>query len=260
MTIHVSREAWGARPPEKTTPLVRAGIRYFIVHYSGAVRTQTVQSIQNFCMDNKGHSDIDYNRLVRGEFDYMGRGWNVGSHTLNYNSISYGVCVIGLDGDATDDDLRTVREIYDQVCAELGRQLIMTDHRNLLGTGYTSCPGDELDLWVDVGMPYPEGGTVDQAERDRLALVQDKMYVAATKDTNFFENVPLPNGTTENQPFPAAARLKTVAADVAEIKARPPVQAAPISQEQLNAAVETAILQPNVLAAIARAVTDEIGS
>jgi len=258
--ISVSRAGWDARPPTSTSPLTKSKVKYFVVHYSGANRLQTVRSIQNYCMDVKGHSDIDYNRIVRAEFDYMGRGWNIGGHTLNYNSQSYGVCVIGLDGDATDDDLRTVREIYDQVCGELGRQLIMTDHRNLLGASYTNCPGDELDLWVDVGMPYPEGGNVDEAERDRLALVQDRMYVAATKDTNFFENVPLPDGTQQTQPFPAAERLKTIATDVALIKARPPVQAAPIPQEQLNAAVETAILKPNVLAAIAKAVTDEIGT
>jgi hypothetical protein len=159
VTTHVSRAGWDARPPESTTPLTRSRIDKFIVHYSGASRLQTVRSIQNFCMDVKDHVDIDYNRIVRGTFDYMGRGWNVGGHTLNNNSTSYGVCVIGVDGDATDDDFRTVREIYDEVCTTLGRQITKTTHRGVLGTSYTDCPGNELHNWVMAGMPYPSGGT-----------------------------------------------------------------------------------------------------
>jgi hypothetical protein len=160
--ISVSRAGWDARPPDSTNPLNKSNVVNFIVHYSGASREQTVRSIQNFCMDTKGHVDIDYNRIVRGEFDYMGRGWNTGGHTLNNNSTSYGVCIIGVDGDATDADFRTVREIYDQVCAELGRPLTMTDHRTVL-PNHTSCPGDEIHNWVAAGMPV-NGGDMAAAE------------------------------------------------------------------------------------------------
>jgi N-acetylmuramoyl-L-alanine amidase len=44
-----------------------------------------------------GWDDIGYS-IVLGEDGraYMGRGWNVqGAHTLHYNSISLGFCVIG---------------------------------------------------------------------------------------------------------------------------------------------------------------------
>lgn len=163
----VTREQWNARPPERITPLNWAAVDKFIVHYSGAVRTQTVRSIQNFCMDNKGHSDIDYNALVRGNLRYIGRGVNVGSHTLGLNSSSYGVCVIGVDGDATDDDFRTVREIYDELCAKLGRQLRQLGHRTAMPPGYTTCPGDEIQAWIDKGMPYPtEVDMFGQADRN----------------------------------------------------------------------------------------------
>lgn len=235
--ISVSRAGWGAVPPTSTTPLNRSRIVNFIVHYSGASRNQTVRSIQRFCMEDKGHSDIDYNRIVRAEFDYMGRGWNVGGHTLNNNSNSYGVCVIGLDGDATDEDMRTVREIYDQVCGELGRQLSKTDHRNLLGSSYTSCPGNELDLWVDQGMPYPAGGNMallTQEERDRLQRVLDKFYIANTRGAKVFEDVPLPNGTTETQPWPMAEQIQA-------IFDRPPVASAPVDIPALVAALRPVI-------------------
>lgn len=160
----VTREQWNARPPERTVPLDWGRVDKFVVHYSGAVRTQTTRSIQDYCMDSKGHSDIDYNELVRGRLRYVGRGVNVGSHTLGLNSSSYGVCIIGNDGDATDDDFRTVREIYDEVTAKLGRQLRQLGHRTAMPPGYTTCPGDEIQAWIDQGMPYPQEDTMTPLE------------------------------------------------------------------------------------------------
>lgn len=163
----VTRAEWGARPPESIVPLNWDRVDKFIVHYSGAVRTQTVRSIQNFCMDDKGHSDIDYNDLVRGNLRYTGRGVNVGSHTLGLNSTSYGVCIIGVDGDATNDDFRVVREIYDELTAQLGRPLRQLGHRTAMPPGYTTCPGDEIQTWINAGMPYPEDDMgFEQADRD----------------------------------------------------------------------------------------------
>lgn len=154
--ITVSRKEWNALPPRYTNALDLSQVRLFVVHYSGASRSQTVRGIQEFCMNVKGHSDIDYNAVVKDGMHYEGRGWNKGGHTLDHNSISYGVCVVGNDGDATPEDMNCVREIYEMVCAHVGRRLVMTDHRNVLGANYTSCPGDELDAWVDAGMPEQE--------------------------------------------------------------------------------------------------------
>lgn len=156
MAILQTRDDWNARPPESITRLNWSKVDKFIVHYSGASRTQTVRSIQNFCMDNKGHSDIDYNELVRGNLLYVGRGNNVGSHTLGSNSTSYGVCMIGVDGDATMDDFNVIRSRYDYACAMAGRQLRMLGHNQAPGlpAGYTTCPGSELQNWINAGMPY----------------------------------------------------------------------------------------------------------
>ena len=165
----VSRAEWNARPPERTVPLNWGKVTMFIVHYSGASRSQSVRSIQDFCMDSKGHSDIDYNDLVRDGIKYIGRGVNEGSHTLNHNAISYGVCIIGNEGDANDADFATVRQIYDEVCANLGRQLQKLGHRDVLGTSYTSCPGDEIEAWIHAGMPYPNGvDDVNQADVEAI--------------------------------------------------------------------------------------------
>lgn len=163
----VTRAGWNARPPDSIVPLNWSKVDKFIVHYSGAARTQSVRSIQNYCMDSKGHSDIDYNDIVRGQNRYIGRGVNVGSHTLGLNSTSYGVCIIGNDGDATDDDFRTVREIYNELTAKLGRPLRQLGHRTAMPPGYTDCPGDEIQAWIDRGMPYPgEDDMYDQNDRN----------------------------------------------------------------------------------------------
>ena len=154
----VTRQEWGARAPTKIVPLNLSQVVNFFVHYSGASRSQTVRSIQNYCMDNKGHSDIDYSYLARNADLFVGRGDNIGSHTLGNNSSSYGVCMIGVDGDATDADLRTIRTIYDELCVRVGRKLKAMGHMDApgLAANYTDCPGSELELWVRAGMPYPE--------------------------------------------------------------------------------------------------------
>lgn len=258
--ITVSRAGWNARPPDEVTPLNWSKVTLFIVHYSGASRDQSVRSIQDFCMDSKGHVDIDYNELVRGANHYVGRGAAVGGHTFDHNSVSYGVCVIGQDGDATADDFNTVRTIYDQVCAKLGRQLTMTTHRNVLGADYTDCPGNELDAWVDAGMPYVgEDMSYDRTTAWRLQgyLAGDTTITVPQTDS---AGSP-PEFTESNEPQLQRDRIEET---VHEIKSLveditvPP--APPIDQAALNAAVLTAISDPAVLAKIAKAVTDEIGS
>ncbi len=153
-----TRAEWGARPPEAITPLNWSKVTKFIVHYSGATRWQSVRSIQNFCMEGKGHSDIDYNELVRGNVLYIGRGENIGSHTLNNNSTSYGICMIGLDGDATADDMNVIRMRYDWACQRAGRVLVKLGHQDAptLPPGYTDCPGSQLEKWIRAGMPFVE--------------------------------------------------------------------------------------------------------
>lgn len=151
-----TRDDWNARPPESVVPLNWSKVTQFVVHISGASRIQSVRSIQNYCMDNKDHSDIDYNELVRGSDLYVGRGSNVGSHTFGQNSISYGICIIGLENDATPDDFNVVRQRYDWACQRAGRVLTKLGHRVALAhlPGHTDCPGDKVQTWIDNGMPF----------------------------------------------------------------------------------------------------------
>ena len=156
----VSRDEWGARPPKYTNALDLSQVDKYIVHYSGAARSQTVASIQAYSMDVKGYSDIDYNYIVKDGLVYIGRGDNKGGHTLDNNSSSYGVCIIGQDGDATQADFDAVAELYDYLCEHVGRTLRAMGHREA-NPGQTDCPGNQIENWVMAGMPHSEDGGND---------------------------------------------------------------------------------------------------
>lgn len=155
-----SRAGWGARPPRYTTPLNFSLVNKFIIHYSGASRSQSVRSIQNYSMDTKGYSDIDYNYLVKDGRVYVGRGTNIGGHTYQNNSSSIGVCVIGQDGDATQADFAAIAELYAWIREVIGRkELRVMGHRDA-NPGQTDCPGDQIEAWINAGMPV-SGGSED---------------------------------------------------------------------------------------------------
>lgn len=196
-----TRAEWGAVPPESVLRLNWSKVDKFIVHYSGASRLQTVRSIQRFCMETKGHSDIDYNSLVRRNVLYVGRGVNVGSHTLGNNSTSYGVCMIGVDGDATPDDFNVIRNQYDYACQMAGRELRMLGHQQAPGlpAGYTTCPGSQLQNWINQGMPYVE----PRKAVDMFMLQDDEtgaIYTSSGINTRH-----LPEGTYETTVLPLHA-------------------------------------------------------
>jgi hypothetical protein len=169
----ISRGEWGARPPTRVVTTTWAHKTEFIVHYSGASRQQTVRSIQDYCMDTKGHSDVDYCFLVKDGLVYEGRGWlNIGSHTLNHNTVGIGVCVVGEDGDATEADRRAVRWLHDEACRMAGGPLVRLGHQDA-NPGATDCPGSQLEAWVQAGMSVIGIETIggdDMALTDRVPL------------------------------------------------------------------------------------------
>lgn len=176
----ISRAEWGARPATKTVHVDPARRKYFVVHHSGASADQSVRGIQDWCMGDpttdpphgRGFSDIDYNLLVRGTTGeiYMGRGWDVvGSHTANFNTPAYGVCIIGED-QASPAAMNAVRWLYEQANTRSRKKLQLLGHRDLATTG-TDCPGDHVYAWVHAGMPAPasEDDDMDTATIKALA-------------------------------------------------------------------------------------------
>lgn len=193
----VSRAGWDARPPKNKEHVNRHLRTEFIVHYSGGPATQTVRAIQDWCMDGRGFSDIDYNMLVRGTTGqaYMGRGWDVrGAHTVGHNTSGVAVCIIS-NGPISDAAKRTTIALYEQACELFGRRLKMTVHRRL---DETDCPGDTITKWVMAGMPAP-----DKESESDVAFSDDKIPVTATTGKELFD----PDKPAET-PVPAATILQ----------------------------------------------------
>lgn len=184
----ITRAEWNARPPKSRSTTSSSNRVYYVVHHSGASVTQSVRAIQDWCMDGRGFSDIDYNFLVRGSTGeiYEGRGWDVvGAHTTNYNTNGVGVCIIGED-QASDAAKAAVRWLYQQYNQRCGKTLKIRGHRELATTG-TDCPGDHVFAWVHAGMPAPDQeddmDLADVREQAKLGVYDAlKMASLATDD------------------------------------------------------------------------------
>ncbi|MFC8392229.1 MULTISPECIES: peptidoglycan-binding protein [unclassified Streptomyces] len=157
----ISRSEWGARPPRDVVKVAYGQRIGFAVHYSAANKYQTVRAIQNYHMDSNGWDDIGYNFLVdwQGRI-YEGRGWdNLGAHIAGHNTTHFGVCFIGVDGDATAAAKNAIRSLYHAANERTNKVLDATYHGALAST---QCPGSALRLWVINGMSgstLPIGGS-----------------------------------------------------------------------------------------------------
>ncbi|ELU11997.1 hypothetical protein CAPTEDRAFT_87192, partial [Capitella teleta] len=97
------RTEWLAREPTSITPL-SLPMDYYFIHHSEASHCETVErcmvlmrAIQDYHQIDLGWADIGYNFLVGEDGKvYEGRGWETqGSHTGEWNPVSYGVCIMG---------------------------------------------------------------------------------------------------------------------------------------------------------------------
>ncbi|KAK3590386.1 hypothetical protein CHS0354_028495 [Potamilus streckersoni] len=92
-------------------------------------------------------SDIGYSFLIGEDGNvYEGRGWDaIGAHTLNYNSVGLGFCMIGnfMDHVPNDAALAAVKQMI--ACGvsnhKISSSYILHGHRDV---GQTDCPGNKL--------------------------------------------------------------------------------------------------------------------
>lgn len=139
-----SREQWGARPPRRQSPTLRANVD--TLHHSAAVHPKgmsdaqfaaRLREFQRYHMDSHGWSDIGYNWAINpssGSIFECRRG--VGAHTLGRNSGNNGILV---DGDYTRQpvpDLSLVGPSIEQ-CRRGARLLGHNEHPGQS----TACPG-----------------------------------------------------------------------------------------------------------------------
>ncbi|CAK1590329.1 unnamed protein product [Parnassius mnemosyne] len=100
----VTRLEWGARTPIQKSSLP-IPVPYVVIHhsytppacYESAQCENAMRCMQDLHMDCRGWWDIGYNFAVGSEgVAYEGRGWDIqGAHSLYFNSISIGICLIG---------------------------------------------------------------------------------------------------------------------------------------------------------------------
>jgi hypothetical protein len=173
----VNRSGWGARKPKRSPQHVSAGQRtLFVIHHSGAPASQSPRQIQDWCMDGRGFADVDYNFLVDQQgVIYEGRGWDViGAHTVGYNTVGIGVCVIGND-ELSDAVKRSLVLLYREANARCGKTLKVRGHGQLANTG---CPGGKITAWIRAGMPAPddrEENAVARLDPADIELIVDQV-------------------------------------------------------------------------------------
>jgi hypothetical protein len=145
----ISRSQWGARPPREDRDTTWSKRRGFTVHHSSGPKTQSIQVIQDFHMDDRKWWDIGYNFLVRHDGTvYEGRGWRgVGAHAGGHNTANIGVCVIGNYHSAEPSAAAkgALAYLYAEANRIKGATLEVNTHRQL---NSTACPGDKLHAWA----------------------------------------------------------------------------------------------------------------
>ncbi|KAK3108915.1 hypothetical protein FSP39_018570 [Pinctada imbricata] len=150
----IPRSAWGARSPKQPPTALSNVPTHVFIHHSAshlaltpAQCAQSVRSFQSYHMDTKGWNDIGYSFVVGEDGNiYEARGWGIqGAHTLGYNNVGIGICVIGNFNDRGphDDALTATKQLiqYGVVNGKLDRNYTLKGHRDV---GNTECPGHAL--------------------------------------------------------------------------------------------------------------------
>ncbi|XP_077865223.1 peptidoglycan recognition protein 3-like [Saccoglossus kowalevskii] len=99
----ITREQWGARPPNgkwyMSLPVDLSFIHHTVGSHCYDIETccEVMRATQNYHMDSLGWSDIGYSFLIGEDGNaYEGRGWGViGAHTSGYNDVSHGISFMG---------------------------------------------------------------------------------------------------------------------------------------------------------------------
>ena len=125
---------------ERLIPLKLDKVRYIVLHHTASTKA-TPEDIHRWHL-NRGWSGFGYNEYIRKDGSvYIGRGDNVGAHTANMNSISYGICLEG----NYDEEKEMSKAQLDALVERIKYNI--TRFENLKGVARhkafvnTSCPG-----------------------------------------------------------------------------------------------------------------------
>ena len=194
----ISREEWGARPPESGYSN-HPYFRKLTLHHAAGWAAKSldegkaaVKSIQEFHQDGRGWSDIGYHFLVdmAGNI-YQGRPETVlGAHVGGANTGNIGVCALGCYhppetslpcyDEMTYATEKSLIHLYSWIADTYGVDPnVLKGHRDYFGT--TSCPGD--NVWP----------MLPQMRADIVLFIQ---YGEQPTRYALFQNYPNPFNTT----------------------------------------------------------------
>lgn len=158
-----SRKDWGGRPGEWDHHVAPSKRVRRVWHWPGGPTGITKDDPHSRCLDKVaswaryhrsiGYGDIGYNFLICPHalvIEGRGRDW-VGAHCPGWNREGWGIQFMKGKGETTSDEMfaRAVR-LAQALEVDAGHDLYDNGHRE----GYsTSCPGDQVQAWVDAGGP-----------------------------------------------------------------------------------------------------------
>lgn len=182
------------------------------------------------------------------------RGWNL-RPAGDHDNDRLQVCFMGTWDSRLPpaEDLAAAVEFLRWAEARNGRPLPGVAHRDVWPSGHqydTDCPGDALYAWVTKTLPTI-GEDMTPEEHNDLVALASRLYALLLLDPTKANSRVVPAGQLSDVPL--IATIKQLVVDVAELKGRPPVVPAPVDP----AAVKAALLDPEFLAAVAKAVNDE---
>lgn len=184
----VSRKEWGARPPRQTQSVQwrdRTGVALHHTTGSNLGREDSAEwlrAIQAYHMDERGWWDIGYNLAVdRFGTAFMLRGWTkLGAHIAGHNTGNIGIVLLG-DGrrssNLTPAAMRTIEGLTGEASGKAGRALTIRGHGELAAT---ACPGDDLQRWIDQGLPLDPDD--EQEEDDGMMRLAPKPLIKPTRN------------------------------------------------------------------------------
>ena len=130
---------------DRLIPLKLDKVRYIVLHHTASSKASP-EDIHRWHL-NRGWSGFGYNEYVRKDGSvYIGRGDNVGAHTANMNSISYGICLEG----NFDEEKEMSKAQLDALVERIKSNILRFE--NLKGVARhkdfvnTSCPGKNFSF------------------------------------------------------------------------------------------------------------------
>ena len=130
-------------------------ITHIVVHCSDSPqgRGDTAATIHSWHKEN-GWDGIGYHHVIladgtvqKGRPDY----WQ-GAHCKGYNHCSIGICLIGMGGDATEEQLKSLKNVvreYIPMYMDVDKAPAVLGHCDLDPKNKPDCPGFDVAAWWD---------------------------------------------------------------------------------------------------------------